>query len=442
MKLTTPLQVKIAWFLFANGTEIANFTKDQVELIKDFSVQRWSDASSFINEMIAKYENGVFTMDDSFFETAFEEAFAGNTDMIARMDECGGEDFGMELVRACVENPDMVRRVITQNCPEEDVQQMGIPDDHEVGAKAASSDTPRHMLPESLWDEIWSYSRGEGELIIVLDTGSVDHEDLSQPQFRLSRVPGEPSGLDTNFHGTHCAGTAIGQNRIGVAPGADWGSIQCLSGRGAGQDNWIAGAIDDAVEMAEKLGKKAIISMSIGGKGYSQITVDAINRANAKGHIIVAAAGNSGMNRGDNVDNPGGYDGTACISSYDDRTEQGSPFTSTGPAVNFCFPGSDIVSADYRGGRSNSSGTSMATPGAAGAIALIQSFLTRNGYARLKDTYAVIDFCASISRDIGAPGKDWVFGTGILEILKTLKSMDPSDVTQLAIRSNETSLSA
>ena len=79
-----------------------------------------------------------------------------------------------------------------------------------------------------------------------------------------------------------------------------------------------------------------------------------------------------------------------------------------------------------------SSGTSMATPGAAGFALLLQSFLTKNGFARLRDTKDFIAFCNEHAVDAGAPGEDNRFGSGILRIFETLNDLKPDDVTILA----------
>src|SRR5207302_9023759 len=93
------------------------------------------------------------------------------------------------------------------------------------------------------------------------------------------------------WHGSHVSGTigASGDNRIGVA-GVSWKvSLMALRAIGpqGGRTDHLAKAIDFAVEHGAR-----VINASWGGAGNSQVIANAIARANRKGVLFVAAAGN------------------------------------------------------------------------------------------------------------------------------------------------------
>jgi subtilisin len=302
-----------------------------------------------------------------------------------------------------------------------------LPPDLVVGAEVDSNSAPWHM-PPATWNKIWQYSKGEDEVIAILDTGGAAHPDLPKPVFSHSFIGGE-SVQDGNGHGVHCAGTALGRNGIGAAPAAELMVLKVLSNRGSGGMDGIAQAVRMAVDKGA-----TVISMSIGGGGRYQPMVDALKYARQKGVCVVAAAGNNGHRGGaSTVDYPGRYsveDLLDAVASYR-RGELISDFSSGGKEVNYAFPGSDIISASIRGGRVSMSGTSMATPGAAGAIAVVNSFLRRHGFPMMLESLDVRRVFRAAFKDAGAPGRDDRFGEGILQLLELLDAIHPQDLTDL-----------
>ncbi len=180
-------------------------------------------------------------------------------------------------------------------------------------------------------------------------------------------------------HGTHVAGTiaAQGNNGVGIA-GVNWqASIMALTFLGP-NGGYTSDAIE-ALNYAVANGAR-ISNNSWGGGGYSQALRDAINRADANGHLFVAAAGNGGSDGvGDNNDAtphfPSSYNNENIISvaatDDDDALASFSNFGAT--SVDLAAPGVNILST-LPGNRYGSySGTSMATPHVTGAAALIKS---------------------------------------------------------------------
>jgi subtilisin len=197
-------------------------------------------------------------------------------------------------------------------------------------------------------------------------------------------------GDDDHYHGTHVAGTigAIddGDGVVGVAPGARLWAVKVLNKRGSGYSSWIVAGIDWVAANAATI---EVANMSLGGAGYSQAEYDAIQGAVTAGVAFAVAAGNDD----DDANNysPGGFDNVLSVSALADfngqpgggaaptcRTDVDdtlADFSNWGPEVDIAAPGVCILSTYplEKGEYGTISGTSMASPHAAGALALLAS---------------------------------------------------------------------
>lgn len=213
----------------------------------------------------------------------------------------------------------------------------------------------------------WAGSQGEGILVAVLDTGASDHMDLPKAAF-AHNFTSSRTASDRNGHSTHCAGIigarANDTGVIGVAPKCSIGYCKVLGDDGSGSTTWIAKGIRAAIREGAN-----VISMSIGG-GFSQDVGQACIEAVEAGIMIFAAAGNSGYRGRNSIDYPGKLPTTICVAAYR-RDGRVSDFSSGGEQVDICCPGEQILST-YPGNQYRMmSGTSMATPFAAGLCALM-----------------------------------------------------------------------
>jgi hypothetical protein len=193
---------------------------------------------------------------------------------------------------------------------------------------------------------------------------------------------------------------------VGVSPEANLYAVKILSDEGKGKVDWIIQAIDWCIE-----NNINIMSMSLGTNSDNQSMRDAIQKAYNKGIVIVCAAGND--SQGDDVntiDYPAKYKETISVAAIDTKQNIGS-FSSRGAEVEVSAAGVEVFSTYLDKKYARLSGTSMATPHIAGAVALIQS-KAMNRYGKFLTTEEVRLLLQMNSKDLGIKGKDSSFGFG------------------------------
>lgn len=286
---------------------------------------------------------------------------------------------------------------------------IGLPPDLVVdpGSWTAAAPSPWNIPPE-LFHPIWERGiTGRGIRVAILDTGVADHPDLPKP-IASKDFTGKGNVEDGNGHGTHCAGSVLGRNGIGAAPEAELIVGKVLSDGGSGGTDGINAGIRWAADQGAH-----IISMSLGGPGpASEEDRAALAYAIGKGCVIFAAAGNAGYRGSNTIGYPGRYDEVICVGAYrQDGTI--ANFSSGGKEIDIANPGENILSCNYRGGYVAMSGTSMATPNAAGRAALYLQYTQGRGLMLPRGSEQWKAIYRQFARDAGAPGEDPRFGIGI-----------------------------
>jgi thermitase len=276
------------------------------------------------------------------------------------------------------------------------------------------------------WDAagLTSFPSGNGVKVGIVDTGiDASHEDLVGQTADCAGVRSFGTAVDADptivagtcaddsDHGTHVAGTvaAIANNGTGVA-GVAFNSklsiCKALDASGIGPISGVANCIRWAAQQGDR-----VISMSLGGAGSTTLQ-QAVQAAwnDGNGAVIVAAAGNDGNST---VSYPGGYPEVVSVAAIDANSTHAS-FSNANSDVEVSAAGVDVLSTKRGGGYVQMSGTSMATPHAAGVAALIAYHNPTWTAAQVR---AKLD---AATDDLGAPGRDATYGFGGVDLVKAM----------------------
>jgi serine protease AprX len=261
--------------------------------------------------------------------------------------------------------------------------------------------------------------------------------------------PNSPQPCDDHGHGTHTMGTAVGSdggtNQVGMAPGAKW--IGCRNmDQGNGTPSTYVECMEFFLAPYPVGGTPAqgnpdlapdVTNNSWGcppSEGCSAATLQAaVEAQRAAGIMMVVAAGNSGSACSTVQDPPAIYDAVYSIGALNTGADTIASFSSRGPVLidgslrrkpDVCAPGTSTRSSTPTSTTSYglSSGTSMASPHVAGAVALLWSAqpLLRNDVSTtetiINETATHISSAACTSS--GSPNN--TFGYGRLDIKKAV----------------------
>lgn len=219
--------------------------------------------------------------------------------------------------------------------------------------------------------EIWEQGeKGEGIVIAILDTGI----DLGHPDLR-DKIAGGVNCVDKgatvdddNGHGTHVAGIISG-----VAPEAKLLICKVLDGEGSGSYHSIIQGIKYAAQWRGSKGERVrVINMSLGGSYNDPKMYKAILEAAAEGILITVASGNEGDANPETFEYgyPALYQECITVAACDENMKLAG-FSNEHLQVDIIAAGVNVKSTYPKSQYAVLSGTSMATPHIAGALALV-----------------------------------------------------------------------
>jgi len=195
---------------------------------------------------------------------------------------------------------------------------------------------------------------------------------------------------------------------IGVAPGASLYAVRVLDRRGSGWWSDIA----DGITWCKTNGMN-VANMSLGGSSSVSAVESACSSAETAGVLLIAAAGNSGDGNTSTTETgyPAAYASVVAVGATDINDNLAS-FSNTGSYVEVSGPGVSVRST-YKGASYGTlSGTSMASPHAAGMAALL--WAQKLSLSQTATASTVRTALQSRVRDMGAAGKDNGYGYGIV----------------------------
>jgi subtilisin family serine protease len=232
--------------------------------------------------------------------------------------------------------------------------------------------------------------------------------DLRHPALRAAhvRASGCKAGPVPSVHGTAIASLLVGKARGfgGAAQGATLyaADVYCNSATGG-----TASMIVEALAwMARE--QVPVINISLVGPA-NRVLEAALRTLIARGHVIVAAVGNDGPASPPLY--PAAYPDVVGVTAVDVR-KQVLPEAVRGPQVVFSAPGADMaVAASGESGFSKARGTSFAAPLVAGLLAIAYE---PAGGLQASASLRAIDALVRDAVDLGAPGRDPVYGHGLV----------------------------
>ena len=209
---------------------------------------------------------------------------------------------------------------------------------------------------------------GTGVHVYIVDTGiRTTHTEFTGRIGSGSSSVEDGNGVeDCNGHGTHVASSSAGTS-YGMAKGATLHPVRVLNCQGSGTTAGVIAGIDFVRTDCPNQDGPCVANMSLGG-GAAQALDDAVANAVAAGIPFAVAAGNENQNAC-NV-SPAREPTALTVGAVDDNDGRAS-FSNYGSCVDIFAPGVSILGAwkDSDTATNSISGTSMASPHVAGAIA-------------------------------------------------------------------------
>lgn len=316
-------------------------------------------------------------------------------------------------------------------------------------------------------DCLWAQGiTGAGRLVSHLDTGVDGNHPALAAKWRGNAAgitPGEawfdPNGLSPSFpvdsgsHGTHTMGTILGSvpgDIIGVAYDSEWISAGVIDIGGI--SNTISNALLAFQWTADPDGNPATVSdvpdVSSNSWGLSPIyghvpaACDttfwaAIDNVEAATVVVVFAAGNEGSGSSTlrtPSDRATTFNNSFSVGALDTSGSNIASYSSRGPSTCTIDPtmaikpeivarGSSVRSSIPGGGYGFKSGTSMATPHIAGAVALLRQVNPNATVDQIKDALMMSAI------DLGSPGQDNNYGHGLIDVCVAAQLLAPCPVT-------------
>ncbi|MEU6018432.1 type VII secretion-associated serine protease mycosin [Streptomyces sp. NPDC047515] len=284
-------------------------------------------------------------------------------------------------------------------------------------------------LQRVLLDELWQDTKGKGVRVAVIDTGVDNVNPQLKPAVDVSAGAdylkgGKSDGtVDEVGHGTKVAGIIAARPRkgtgfVGLAPEATIIPIRQNDEKNSGKDTTMATAIDHAIA-------KGADVINISQDTTQPLTETsalgrAVARALAKNIVVVASAGNDGMDGQLKLTYPAAFDGVLAVASSD-RNNERAPFSQAGEFVGVAAPGVDIVSTVPGNGQCTDNGTSFSAPYVAGVAALM-----RAKYPKWTAAQIVARIEQTAERSV--TGHDAFVGWGVVDPVRALSGDDvPQD---------------
>jgi hypothetical protein len=257
------------------------------------------------------------------------------------------------------------------------------------------------VAPPSVAQRATSSPSVAGQRRVGLVDGGVDSRHAALRGASLQRWGCDGQNAPSP-HGTAVASLLVGRDAVfsGAAPEAALYAADIYCGQAAG------GAVEVLVLALSWLAREqvAVINVSLVGPP-NRLLEHAVKALVAKGHLVVAAVGNDGGAAAPLF--PASYPGVVGVTGVM-PSRRVLPEAAQGPQVLLAAPGADLAVARPGGGYVVARGTSFAAPLVAGLLA---EALTSPDPQAAQMALARL---AESAQDLGAPGRDAVYGMGLV----------------------------
>ncbi|MGB0821814.1 MAG: S8 family serine peptidase, partial [Ilumatobacteraceae bacterium] len=216
-------------------------------------------------------------------------------------------------------------------------------------------------------DRFSTANRGSGATIFVVDTGISAHTEFgSRLTAGFDAVNDGLGSDDCHGHGTHVASTAAGAT-LGVANDALVVPVRVLDCNGSGSTSDVLAGLS-WIRTIDLGTRRGVVNLSLGG-GPSTMLDNAVAQLVAEGYVVTVAAGNESQNA---CDVSPAREPSALTIGATTRVDTRAWYSNFGSCLDLFAPGDSIVGAGISSSTSQQtmSGTSMASPHAAGAAAI------------------------------------------------------------------------
>jgi subtilisin family serine protease len=292
-------------------------------------------------------------------------------------------------------------------------------------AATTAADPAQYSLAKLRLPEAHALAKGESVAVAVIDTMiDATHPDLAgviAASFDATGTPDKP-----HPHGTGIASVIAAHGKLtGAAPAVKVLAVRAFSS--AGSDGTSLNILK-GLDWAGK-SQAGVINMSFAGPADPEMRT-MFGALRAKGTVLIAAAGNAGPNSRPLY--PAADPDVIAVTATDIDDKLFAQ-ANRGTHIAVAAPGVNILTAAPNGSYQMQSGTSFAAAQVSGIAALL---LERNPKL---DAGSIRRILMSTARDLGAPGHDEQFGSGLADALGAVvsaqpKSSDVSNATPSAAR--------
>jgi subtilisin family serine protease len=273
---------------------------------------------------------------------------------------------------------------------------------------------PEQYVPQKLHlTEAHRLARGNRILVAVIDS----EVDAAHPELAGAVTANFESSDDAerpHSHGTGMAGAiAARRNLLGIAPQVGLLTVRAFGTRGndaEGTTFYILKGLDWAAAQNAR-----VVNMSFAGPSDPRLR-DALQKAYARGMVLVAAAGNAGPRSPPLY--PAAYPDVIAVTATN-SDDALFPGANRGKYIAIAAPGVEVLAPAPDGGYQFTTGTSVAAAEVSGVVALM---LERNPALTPAEVRRIL---MATAKDLGPKGRDPEFGAGLVDPVAAINAVKP-----------------